>query len=180
MTLEQLSTAFNEAVKVQNNALMLGILDQLIDKSARKEKIDWLKTQYYVLDDLGALEEAFQVCNKIFALEPDNHELRIRSVKKQMELAGSNKDKLMRVLTECFRVQAQVKMTLAKENVVFVNYTEERLRNDTQTLSLKASSCLKQIGDQNEFYQFKICGINEHGSLGLQVNTNFNKLFTLP
>ena len=61
---------------------MLGTLDQLIEKSARKEKIDWLKTQYFVLDDLGAFEEAFQVCNKIFALEPDNHELRIRSIKK--------------------------------------------------------------------------------------------------
>jgi hypothetical protein len=57
---------------------------------------------------------------------------------------------------------------MQKKCIVFIDYTEEKLRNDVQALELKASQRFKEVvGDKDDFYQFKICGTNEHGSLGL-------------
>jgi hypothetical protein len=54
---------FEDAVKAQDQGSIIGSLQVLIEKSARKEKIEWLKVLYYTFERLAWHDEGLKVVN---------------------------------------------------------------------------------------------------------------------
>ena len=70
--------------------------------------------------------------------EPDNHELKIKTVKRLLD--DKDPSKIFKAYTEFLRAQAHARLTLQRQRVVTDHYDDNKLRFDLQALELRANS----------------------------------------